>query len=81
MRRGAAGTNARRETSSKPGPHASRKGAAMISIVVPAYNEERNLDVLYRARQRAHDGASACDWEIVIVDDGSTDGTWRPSMR
>ncbi len=50
----------------------------MISIVVPAYNEERNLDVLYRRIRGVMDGAAGRDdWELVVVDDGSTDGTWR----
>jgi polyisoprenyl-phosphate glycosyltransferase len=47
----------------------------VISIVVPAHNEERNLGVLYaRLREELH--AFSDDWELVIVDDGSTDGTW-----
>jgi glycosyltransferase involved in cell wall biosynthesis len=47
----------------------------MISIVVPAYNEERNLDLLY-ARLREQIEALRMHWELIIVDDGSTDGTW-----
>ena len=50
----------------------------MISIVVPAYNEERNLEVLHRRVSEIMDGAAgAGDWELVLVDDGSTDGTWQ----
>lgn len=50
----------------------------MISIVVPAYNEERNLDVLYRRVAEIMDGAvGRDDWELVFVDDGSTDATWQ----
>jgi glycosyltransferase involved in cell wall biosynthesis len=50
----------------------------MISIVVPAYNEERNLDVLHRRVSAIMDGAVGReDWELVFVDDGSTDGTWQ----
>lgn len=52
----------------------------MISIVVPAYNEERNIQVLYerlRAEMQKLFGSSQSpDWEIVVVDDGSKDGTW-----
>jgi len=49
----------------------------MISIVVPAYNEERNLDVLHRRVSEIMDGTvGRDDWELVFVDDGSTDGTW-----
>lgn len=52
----------------------------MISIVVPAYNEERNLGVLY-TRLREALRAIAEDWELVIVDDGSSDGTWAEVCR
>lgn len=47
----------------------------MISIVVPAYNEERNLELLY-ARLREQLETLRMHWELVIVDDGSSDGTW-----
>ncbi len=48
----------------------------MISIVVPAYNEERNLDVLY-VRLREQLESLRMHWELVVVDDGSADGTWN----
>jgi dolichol-phosphate mannosyltransferase len=49
----------------------------MISVVVPAYNEERNLEVLSRRVAAILDGAVGReDWELVLVDDGSSDGTW-----
>ena len=53
----------------------------MISIVVPAYNEERNIGVLYD-RLRAQlavlfAGWESADWELLVVDDGSTDDTWN----
>lgn len=48
----------------------------MISIVVPAYNEERNLEVLY-TRLREQLEALRMHWELIVVDDGSADGTWN----
>jgi dolichol-phosphate mannosyltransferase len=49
----------------------------MISIVIPAYNEEHNFEVLYGSVREVMDAAaSTSDWELVVVDDGSTDGTW-----
>jgi dolichol-phosphate mannosyltransferase len=48
----------------------------MISIVTPAYNEERNLEVFVAHVVDALDGAGESDWEIIIVDDGSADRTW-----
>jgi len=45
-----------------------------ISVVVPAYNEAENLPILL-AELRAALPATGRSWEIVLVDDGSTDGT------
>ncbi|MBI4732931.1 MAG: glycosyltransferase family 2 protein, partial [Chloroflexi bacterium] len=44
------------------------------SIIAPVYNELENLPVLYR---RVCDAMSATrgTWELVLVDDGSTDGS------
>ncbi len=48
---------------------------ASLSIVVPVFNEEGNLPELHR---RVSDvlGGFALPFELVFVDDGSTDGTW-----
>jgi len=46
-----------------------------ISIVVPVYHEEDNVEELC---QKLHDCLSrmGCSYEIVLIDDGSQDGTW-----
>lgn len=46
----------------------------MISIVIPAHNEEAVLPALYHRLNAAADGWNE-DYEVVIVDDGSTDST------
>jgi dolichol-phosphate mannosyltransferase len=48
--------------------------AAMISIIVPAFNEADGLHLLHR---RIVDCADAWDddYEIILIDDGSTDNT------
>jgi len=46
------------------------------SIVVPAHNEEESLEELYRAVVAAFDNMDG-DYEIIIVDDGSTDDTYE----
>jgi len=48
--------------------------APEISVVVPAYNEAENLPILL-AELRAVLAAVGRSWELVLVDDGSTDGT------
>lgn len=43
-----------------------------ISVVVPLFNEEENVPILQKELQAALNGL---DYEIIFVDDGSTDGT------
>jgi len=43
-----------------------------LTVVVPTLNEVGNVEALYRAIAYALDGK---DWEILFVDDDSTDGT------
>jgi len=43
-----------------------------LSIVIPVYNEAENLPLLHRALQDAMNPLSV-DWEVVYVDDGSSD--------
>ena len=46
----------------------------MLSVVVPVYNERETVDEL--CRRLAQVLAPLGPYEIVLVDDGSTDGTW-----
>jgi glycosyltransferase involved in cell wall biosynthesis len=48
----------------------------LLSIVVPVYNEEGNLAELHRRVSAVLDRENV-PFEMVIVDDGSRDGTWR----
>src|SRR5208282_6852594 len=48
----------------------------MISVILPCYNEEENLDEL-RARLHAVMETVSEPYEIIFVDDGSTDTTLR----
>ena len=47
-----------------------------LSIVVPVLNEEANVMPLVAEVRRAFQD-TAVDYEVVFVDDGSTDGTWN----
>jgi dolichol-phosphate mannosyltransferase len=47
--------------------------APLVSVVIPAYNEQQNVRAVYEAVRRSLNGPEAL--EIIFVDDGSTDGT------
>ena len=50
-----------------------------VSVVVPVCNEEENVEPLAREIAAALDGRHS--YEIVFVDDGSTDGTAAAALR
>ena len=47
-----------------------------LSIIVPAYNEEENISFATREIHKALKDAKF-SYEIIFVDDGSSDGTWE----
>src|SRR3954466_7139293 len=47
-----------------------------LSICVPVYNEEENLPLLHEAIVKVLD-ANNISGEILLVDDGSKDGSWK----
>ena len=57
-------------------PPAPDAAPPQVSIVVPVFDEEGNLRELHRRISAALE-AEDLSFEIVIVDDGSRDGTWR----
>src|SRR2546422_125045 len=48
----------------------------MVSVVVPTYNEEKNIKNLLTLVDHAF-GRKAKDYEIIVVDDHSQDNTWK----
>ena len=47
-----------------------------ISVIVPLYNEEESLPELHAWIKRVMDANGFC-YEIIFVNDGSTDGSWK----
>ncbi len=48
----------------------------LVSIVVPVYNEEDNIEHFYEAVREVM-GTLSYEWELVFVDDGSSDSSWN----
>lgn len=46
-----------------------------ISILVPCYNEEKSLPVLYDALQKVASENASYEWEFLFINDGSRDST------
>lgn len=48
----------------------------LLSVVSPAHREEKNLPVLYERLKRTLDAVPDLEWEWIVVDDHSPDGTF-----
>lgn len=46
-----------------------------VSVLIPCHNEADNLERLYESLERLMNGQQFYDWEVMLVDDGSTDST------
>jgi glycosyltransferase involved in cell wall biosynthesis len=57
-----------------------KRGTMNLSIVIPLYNEEETIEPLYEQLKAALEGTGR-EYEIIIVDDGSTDGSFDVLKR
>jgi phenylacetate-CoA ligase len=64
---------ANQEGSRPGGPPAGRPGPT-LSVIIPCFNEEKNLPLLVNRINRAV-GTESIPGEIILVNDGSRDGT------
>lgn len=58
----------------------SPESAPFLSVVIPAYDEEARLPSTLE-RVQAYLGAQDYSWELLVVDDGSGDGTAEAAGR
>lgn len=61
-------------TSKKSRPAVRKDRPVWVSVVVPVYNEVKNVPLLHEKITAAMRGAKYA-WELVLVDDGSRDGS------
>ncbi len=59
-----------------PGDGEVRREDIQVSVVVPVFNEQDSIRATIEAVNRVLDDPGL-NYEIIAVDDGSTDGTWR----
>ena len=52
-------------------------GSVHFSLVVPTYNESRNIERIVALLSQQLDAVLPQNYEIIVVDDDSSDGTWR----
>ena len=52
-----------------------------VSILIPCYNEEKSLPLLYPELVKLMDGNPGYEWELMFVNDGSIDGTLPELQR
>lgn len=54
----------------------------LVSIVIPCYNEEKNIPLLYSSLKPVLDSAaSEFDYELLMIEDGSKDNTWEELQK
>jgi len=63
------------ETAAAPLPALAGDPRPEISLVVPVYNEESTLEEVYRQAVAALESLGR-PYEVILIDDGSADGTW-----
>jgi undecaprenyl-phosphate 4-deoxy-4-formamido-L-arabinose transferase len=68
------------ETAAQPAPRLAEAPLPVVSLVVPVYNEEGTLEEVCR-RALATLESLHKPYELIVVDDGSQDGTWAIAER
>jgi undecaprenyl-phosphate 4-deoxy-4-formamido-L-arabinose transferase len=63
-----------------PSARAEPEAAPHVSLIVPIYNEQASVDELYRRTIETLEAADL-SFEVIFVDDGSTDGTFAVLER
>ena len=53
----------------------------LISVITSAYNEEGNVEELARQLQQVFDEKQQYDFEVIMVENGSTDDTFLKMLK
>ena len=52
-----------------------------VSVIIPCYNEQSNIQPLYEALTQLFESQRQYEWEVVMINDGSTDQTLSEIRR
>lgn len=74
FRRGHRSTMSQRKSTLRSSVAAESKPSSKYSILLPTYNERENLPIIIWLLDK-YLSARAIDYEVIIIDDGSPDGT------
>jgi len=53
----------------------------LISIVIPAYNEEENIEELHKRLEKVFESLPKYDFEVITIDNGSADSTFEKLIQ
>lgn len=62
------------------GEHVEQQSRRLISVVTPAFNEEDSIPELADRLRRVMEANPSYDFEVIVVDNGSVDGTWEKAL-
>jgi len=68
------------ETAPETAPRLAAAPLPAVSLVIPVFNEEQTLEEVYRRSAVVLEGLER-PFEVIVVDDGSRDGTWAVVER
>ncbi len=57
-----------------------KKDRKDLSVIIPIYNEEKNINLLYSRLDNTLSKLSL-DYEVILVDDGSSDNSWDELLK
>jgi len=61
----------------EPRSPSSATALCQLSLVIPTYNESRNIQTMVEHLTNLLDGVIPGDYELIVVDDNSPDDTWK----
>lgn len=61
-------------------PRSLQLGPIQVSLVIPTFNERQNIELLIAQLTRLLDNDLLLNYELILVDDDSPDGTWEKAL-